>query len=282
MDPNSKIENRKSKIGRYPSLAKSYKKAFPFKIACPSYIYPAAIIPNVRALGPFVDEIELILFESGRKSLPTEKEINVLERLAEDLDITYNIHLPLDLYLGSNENTKRNKAIETLKSIFNLTAPLKPTTHTLHLIYEGLLDDEDYRKGWKSHLFESMEGLMPTGLEGRSISIETLSYPLGWIDDVLEAFDLSICIDVGHLILSGISLSETFKRYEDRLSIIHLHGVEGKKDHQSVDRFSESTWNLLLDVMNRFQEVVSIEVFSFDRLAKSLYVLNNLWNRYKR
>jgi len=280
--PNSKLKIQNSELKQYSVLKRSYKKAFPFKICCPSYVHPDHIIPNVRALGPFVDEIELILFESKPESLPTEKEIGVLETLAEDLDITYNIHLPIDLYLGSNENAERKKAIETLKSIFNLTAPLKPTTHTLHLIYEGHLDDEDYRKEWKSHLFESLEGLMPTGLEGRSISIETLSYPLGWIDDILEAFDLSICIDVGHLILSGISLSETFKRYEDRLSIIHLHGVEGKKDHQSVDGLSESTWNLLLDAMKRFQGVVSIEVFSFDPLAESLYVFNNLWNRYKK
>ena len=105
IDLNSKIESAKptvdknrirqtnggqeSKIGRYPSLEKSYKKAFPFKIACPSYIYPAAIIPNVRALGPFVDEIELILFEGNPENLPTEKEIDVLETLAEHFDITF-------------------------------------------------------------------------------------------------------------------------------------------------------------------------------------------------
>ena len=274
----TRIQN--SELKQYSVLKKSYKKVFPFKIACPSYIYPAAIIPNVRALGPFVDEIELILFESSPESLPTEKEIGVLERLAEDLNITYNVHLPLDLNPGSNEKAERKKAIETLKSIFTLTAPLKATTHTLHLIHDGALEDEDYRKRWKSHLFKSLENLVPEGFAGRSISIETLSYPLGWIDDLIEAFDLSVCIDTGHLILSGISLSETFKRYEDRLSIIHLHGVEDKKDHQSVDRLSESTWNLLLDVMNRFQGVVSIEVFAFDPLAKSLYVLNNLWKRY--
>jgi sugar phosphate isomerase/epimerase len=279
--PNSKFEIQNSKLIAYPSLAASYKKAFPFKIACPSYIHPDHIIPNVRALGPFVDEIELILFESHPESLPTEKEIDILETLAEDLNITYNIHLPLDLNPGSNEKAERRKATEILKSIFTLTAPLKPTTHTLHLVYEGSADENNYRKKWTSHLFESLEGIMAAGLKGRSISIETLSYPLNWIDDLFEAFDLSVCIDVGHLLLSGISLSETFKRYEDRLTIVHLHGVEDKKDHQAVDRLSDSAWNLLLEVMGRFYGVVSIEVFSFDRLAESLHVFDNRWKRFK-
>jgi len=276
---NSKIENPKSKIQNYPSLPKSYKKAFPFKIGTTSYIFPDHIIPNVRAIGPYVDEIELILFESNPESLPTGREIKMLETLSKDLDITYNIHLPLDVYLGSHDDIHRKESIEILRGIFDLTAPLSPTTHTLHLAYDGTADEED-RHRWESNLFVSFEELLSKGIDGESISVETLSYPLNWIDDIIEAFHLNVCLDVGHLLLTNTSLSDTINRYCDRISIYHLHGVKEGRDHHSINNLPKAVWHLLLDMLKRFKGVVSIEVFSFDRLNKSLYAFENHWNHF--
>ena len=240
---------------------------------------PDHIVPNVRAIGPYVDEIELILFESQPESLPTVREIKILQTLSKDLDITFNIHLPLDVYFGSHDDTRRRESIKTLKAIFDLTALLNPTTHTLHLIYDGPADDEEYRKRWKSLLFKSFEDLLGAGINGESISIETLSYPLGWVDDIIEAFKLNVCLDVGHLLLTNIPLTDTYNHYCDRISIYHLHGVKDGKDHQSINHLSEATWNELLNMLNRFQGVVSIEVFSFDILEESLCEFKNRWNR---
>ena len=280
VEPNSKLEIQNSKLINYPVLKKSYKKAFPFKIGATSYIFPDHIIPNVRAIGPYVDEIELILFESKPESLPTGREINILKTLSNDLDITYNIHLPLDVYLGSHDDIQRKESIETLKGIFDLTEPLNPTTHTLHLIYDGAADDEEDRNRWKSKLFESFEELLAEGIDGDSISVETLSYPLEWIDDIIEAFNLNVCLDVGHLLLTDISLLDMYNQYCDRISIYHLHGVKEGRDHHSLNNLPKAVWYLLLDMLKRFQGVVSIEVFSFDRLNKSLYEFENHWNRF--
>ena len=277
---NSKIQKPKSKIENYPSLPKSYKKAFPFKIGCPSYIFPDHIVPNVRVIGPHVDEIELILFESKPESLPTGREIKMLETLSKDLDITFNIHLPLDVYLGSHDDTLRKESIEILRGIFDLTEPLNPTTHTLHLVYDGTADDEENRKRWKSNLSESFEELLSKGIDAQSISVETLSYPLNWIDDIIEAFDLNVCLDVGHLLSTNTSLSDTISRYCDRISIYHLHGVKEGRDHHSLYFLPKAVWYLLLAMLKRFQGVVSIEVFSFDRLNKSLYAFENHWNHF--
>ena len=264
----------------YPNLHKSYKKAFPFKIGTTSYIFPDHIVPNVRAIGPYVDEIELILFESKAESLPTGKEIKMLETLSKDLDITYNIHLPLDVYLGSHDDTQRKESIEILNAIFNLTAPLKPTTHTLHLEYDGLAGDEEDRIRWKSNLFKSFEVLLSKGIDEKSISVETLSYPLNWIDDIIEAYDLKVCLDVGHLLLTNTPLSDTINRYCDRISIYHLHGVKEGMDHHSLNNLPKAVWYQLLDRLKKFEGVVSIEVFSFDQLKKSLNSFENRWNHF--
>ncbi|HIJ57078.1 MAG TPA: sugar phosphate isomerase/epimerase [Deltaproteobacteria bacterium] len=273
------IENPKSKIKNYPSLPKSYKKAFPFKIAATSYIFPDHIIPNVRAVGPFVDEIELILFESKPESLPTDREIRVLETLAKDLDITYNIHLPLDVHLGSHDDTQRKISIQTLNSIFNLTAPLNPTTHTLHLEYGGPADDEENRERWESYLFESFEDLKSGGISGASISVETLFYPLNWLDDIIDEYNLSICMDIGHLILQNVPLLEIFEPYHNHITMLHLHGVENGKDHLSLSKLSEPNWNALIRILMTYKGVAGIEVFSFDHLKASLEVFEYFWKK---
>ena len=275
---NSKIQNPNSKIKNYPSLPKSYKKAFPFKIGCPSYIFPDHIVPNVRAIGPYVDEIEFILFESKPESLPTGKEIKMLETLSKDLDITYNIHLPLDVYLGSHDDSQRKESVEIVKAIIDLTAPLNPTTHTLHLVYDGQADDEEYRKRWKSHLFESFEDLKSGGISGESISIETLFYPLNWLDDLIDQFKLGVCMDIGHLILQNVPLLEVFDPYQDNITMLHLHGVENGKDHRPLNYLSKASWNALAHMLTNFNGVVSIEVFSFEYLKTSLEVFENSWN----
>ena len=41
----------------YPSLTKSYKGFYPFKLATTSFIYPDDYMPNVKMLGSFFDEI---------------------------------------------------------------------------------------------------------------------------------------------------------------------------------------------------------------------------------
>ena len=66
-----------------PIIAKSYKGLFPFKLGTTSYIYPAPILPNVMRLAPFLDEIELVLFESScEDNLPGKDQIHRLKELS--------------------------------------------------------------------------------------------------------------------------------------------------------------------------------------------------------
>ena len=87
----------------YPQLPKSYKNAYPFRVSAPSFIYPDDYIPNVQMLGPFLDEIELLCFESHKFSLPTQETIREMGFLAKEFKFTYNVHLPTDIDLGSPE-----------------------------------------------------------------------------------------------------------------------------------------------------------------------------------
>ena len=262
----------------FPLLPKSYKNAFPFKIGTTSYIYPDNILPNVRHVGPYVDEIELLLFESTPKeSLPTQQDIQALKTLSTELNFSFNVHLPIDIFLGSRSEKDRHHAVETLKWVIDLTAPITPTTHTLHL--EGDLPSygKESIERWQDTVSDSLARLLSSGISAESISIETLSYPFQWVEMIINEFNLSVCIDLGHLLKRGVDAEKIYASHKDKVVIVHLHGVDKDHDHKPLDKLSRQQWAAVMKMLKQYNGVVSLEVFSFDHLVTSLKVLEEHW-----
>ncbi|MBW2603288.1 MAG: sugar phosphate isomerase/epimerase [Deltaproteobacteria bacterium] len=254
---------------------------FPFKIGTTSFIYPDSYVQNVNMLAPFIDEIELILFESAPDSLPSNHEITELLSLANEYDLSYNIHLPIDISINSPDKSIRDFAIETMKQVMDLTSTLSPTTYTLHLPYDEIDFENERIKRWKARTYHSMEVLCTDGINSNIISIETLNYPIEWAEEILIDFNLSVCIDLGHLMVYGFDMETVFNRYCDRTSIIHLHGSDKTDDHASLDRLSEKNMDSVIGILKRFTKVVSLEVFSYDHLKASLNFLEESYNAEK-
>ncbi|MFC1830265.1 cobamide remodeling phosphodiesterase CbiR [Thermodesulfobacteriota bacterium] len=259
----------------YPTLPKSYKGLYPFKLCTTSYIYPDHMVPNVEMLAPYLDEIEILFFESTADSLPSKQDIKQLALLAHEFDLTYNVHLPLDIYPGAVDPKVRHSALEIVKQIMDLTAPLSPSTFTLHLPYEGTDLKKSSVKPWQNRLYDSMSQLIANGISGERISIENLDYPLAWVDNILNDFNLSVCLDLGHLMVNRIDLEDVFNRYREKTTIIHLHGVKNDRDHLSLDRLSRENREVVILILKQFEGIVSLEVFSFQNLLASLNELEN-------
>ena len=261
----------------YPSLLKSYKNAYPFKIGTTSYIYPDHIIPNVKMLAPYLDEIELLLFESRFDSLPTMQQIKELALLAEQYDLSYNVHLPIDIYISDSNASVRRNAIDTLKRIIDLTSYLSPSTHALHISYDKDSKDRESVSRWQELVYKSVDELLDDGIQSQAISIETLSYPFEWLEEIIKDFELSVCIDIGHLLVNGFDVKKVFDKHSSNTSIIHLHGVENKKDHVSLNRLSLEQMDQIIGILKRYYGIVSLEVFSFENLSVSLTFLEKYW-----
>ncbi len=337
----------------YEKLFKSEKnlKNLPFKLATTSFIYPDRIIPNVKRLGTFFDEIELLIFESrpfipknqtvseqavnGQKCrskytilqrreieqsvevevLPSSEEIKELVELSHTLELTYNVHLPIDISLTDILRSERIKAIDTVKRLLELCAPLNPTTYTLHLDFDynkannRLLDNDlefdNNLKMWREITRESLETLSLSLVEPSIISIETLDYPFAYIADIVYEYGFSVCIDAGHLIRYGYNHNDNngikpqfdirtlFERYRDKIPLIHLHGVDFSsftpsvvksdvskflpKDHQSLDKTPPLMLAQTMNLLKKFTGVVSLEVFNYNHLAASLTFLDNFF-----
>lgn len=257
-----------------PDLPRCYKQRFPFRIGTTSFIYPAAYIPNVQRLAPYVDEIELLFLESDRESsLPPPGDIAVLADLSASEKVSYNIHLPTDMDPGAADRSERRKAVETIQYIRELTHPLAPSTYTLHLPADAAMQDSGRREQWLNRLSDTMDHIIgPTG-DGRLFSIETLHYPFQWLTPLLESWDLSVCLDIGHVLTTGYDLAELYNTFQDRISIIHLHGVSGQTDHIALDRMSSAHYASVMRLLKSFFGIVSVEVFAYSPLAASLQVL---------
>jgi len=258
-----------------------------FKLGTTSFIFPDHIIPNVKKLGPFFDEIELLIFESQPAFvLPSKDDVKELLYLSQKNNFTYNIHLPIDVSLTCESLEKRQRARDTLLKVMDLFDPLTPTTHTLHLemprdIKKNMKNQEKLEK-WLKNSRQGLENLLKYIVDPNIISIETLDYPFSFIETLLEELNLSVCIDVGHQIKYNYDLIQTFEKHKSRTTIIHLHGVEffndAIKDHTSLDKLPEKYFRQVQRILKNFTGVVSLEVFNLENLNRSLSFLSKGFN----
>lgn len=268
-------------LKNYPALTKSYKRMFPFKLATTSYIYPDQIIPNVAKLAPFFDEIELVLFESeGQDNLPDDVEVNGLMNLSLHQDVNFNVHLPIDIFLGDEREEVRSKGISIVKRVIERTLCLNPSVYTLHFdLRDKSGREETDVETWQRRIIRSVEEMVEHGIEPKRISIETLSYPFEWIEDIVKEFGFSICLDIGHILIYGQDMGLYLKKYFPETSIIHLHGYCNGIDHLGIDKLDGKIVDLIVSQLQNYQGILSIEVFSFDDLKSSLEVLEKKWGK---
>jgi len=260
----------------YPQLPKSYKNAYPFKISAPSFIHPDDYIPNVQVLGPFLDEIELLCFESHPASLPSPVTIRELKLLSNEFRFTYNVHLPSDLDPGNPDSQEQNRFVENMLRVMDLTRPLEPTSYILHLPYNQAPIGKICDKAWQDRISDCLYRLLKAGVRGPALCIETLDYPLEWIEAILREHDLSVCLDMGHLIVNHENIETTYHRFAGQTRMIHLHGVKNGKDHLALDVLDQNRLDRIFSLLRQFAGTVSIEVFSYNQLLASLAALE--WN----
>ena len=262
-----------------PRLTKSYKNRYPFRLGTTSFIYPRGYAANVALLGPWLDEIELLFFESRPDSWPSAEETEKLIELAETHSLCYNIHLPLDLHLGHAAAHIRGASVETLIDLFRRTAPLKPTTWTLHLLLDADPGDRRSIADWRQRVSDSLRKLSDGGISPASVSLENLDYPIEWIHEISERTGFRMCLDVGHLLLNRVNVPAVYDRYEDSIDVIHLHGVRAGKDHLSLAALPETSCRWIPQRLAGFSGSLSLEVFSCDSLLSSLAFFEQLWDQ---
>jgi sugar phosphate isomerase/epimerase len=240
-------------------------------LATTSYIIPAAILPNLHFLGPYVDEVELVLFESKMQdNLPAVDEMREMNRLAAEYDLSFNVHLPGDVFLGDPDPALRAEFRDTILRFYERTLALDPSLYTLHLDSrnaDGTRDSD--RQAWTQRVWESVESLVRKGIDPHRVTIENLEYPLEWVWPLVDAMGMTFCLDIGHLLRYGYDVATHIDTFLARSSIVHLHGVHNGVDHLQVEWIPHEDWHLICRALANYVGIVSLEVFSLDDLGPS-------------
>lgn len=252
---------------------------YPFRLGCTSYVLPDHILPNVEFMADKVDDIELVLFESEDYSnLPDPDIVSSLQHIGEKTDTTFSVHFPIDRKAGSANAGEREQFLATAVKIINLTSTLPVSGYLLH--FEGLADflpSEIER--WKKAVHGFCTALLQkTPVDPSMICIENLGYPADFHNDIVKEFGFSHCIDLGHLWMNKQNWEDHVTHVLDMTRIIHLHGFDGKKDHQSLEKhYQHADLQCVKQLVQNYTGVITLEVFGKKDTFESLSFFEELW-----
>ena len=285
-----------------------------FRLGVPSYVYPADILPNVKALAPYVDDIELVLFESretedekqtpniqpretrgkhriypvfrgmpnaqclrtetSNSNIPSSATIQHLAELAQQYNLTYTVHFPIDRHLGSPDAGERRALLRQMLAIMERTRPLRPYAYILHL--EGVSRESDRARVriWQSDIAALLPALIERVGDPALLCVENLNYPFAWCEELLERFGLGVCIDLGHLLVGNYNVDTHLQCHLPRTRVIHLHGVRDGRDHLALTALAPGHLRQLLNSIDKFTGVLTLEIFNYEGIWDSVVCLN--------
>jgi sugar phosphate isomerase/epimerase len=239
------------------------------RLGTTSYIYPADIITNVRRLAGKVQDVELVIFEfdGSANALPGDDEIAELNALGAAHDMTYTVHLPLELRLADADAQQSvTKAVQVIR----VTEPLKPHGLIVHL--DGKTPTTPNELGrWTDNSLRSLEIICNEVRRPELVCVENLEdQQPTMLDSILDKTPVSCCVDVGHLWKQGLDPVPVMERWLSRARVVHIHGV-GKRDHKRLSLMPEAILDPVVESLHRlFQGVITLEVFSERDLLDSL------------
>jgi sugar phosphate isomerase/epimerase len=188
--------------------------------------------------------------------------------------------LPLGLSLGAVDEEERRTSVKKALRIVELTSPLNPAAYVVHFEGEqrGLIPSKNM-KGWTLGLRASVAELLNSAIPSHLFCVETLDYPFALVDPIVFEFGLSVCLDIGHVLLKSYPLDAYLAKYQERIRVFHAHGIRENKDHRDMGALGDSDLALVfgsLGVWRSFAPVFTLEVFDENDLRLSLQVVEKM------
>lgn len=252
--------------------------SLPFRLGTSSYIIPADILPNAQYLAGKVRDIELVLFEvdDGQNNLPSPEVLDELIRLSRLYDLSYTVHLPLDLKLGA-DGSEQDISLVKARRVIELTKRLNPWAYVLHLDGREVRDsqDEQVQHHWQDRAVRALEIVAEWAGGPEKLAVENLErYPPDFTQPVLDRIPVSRCVDIGHLWLDGVPVLPYLEKALPRARVIHMHGT-GERDHASLSHVDPHELELVFRMLlSKYHGVVTLEVFSEPDFLSSIEAID--------
>jgi sugar phosphate isomerase/epimerase len=161
-------------------------------------------------------------------------------------------------------------------AIMDRTRPLRPCAYILHL--EGITRDSAPARvqTWAGDIAELLPTLIERAGDPALLCVENLNYPFAWCEPLLNRFGLGVCIDLGHLWVGGDNVEAHLKRHLPRTRVIHLHGVRDGRDHLALTALPHGRLRQILNSIDKFTGVLTLEIFNYEEVRDSMVCLNQL------
>ncbi|MFC1523374.1 cobamide remodeling phosphodiesterase CbiR [Thermodesulfobacteriota bacterium] len=252
------------------------KGRFPWRLGATSFVIPADVLENVRFLAGLVDDIQILYFESqAGSSLEHDVPVADLKAVAVDHDLTYTVHLPLDISLGAADPALRQQGLDEICRIIDALHDLSPVCYDLHL--NRATGDRDQ---WLENLDVSLSLLSERlGAATGTIGVENVDFALDPLLPMLEKYGLGLCLDIGHAVRYGQSLDTLFESIP-RAVHIHAHGVFQGRDHLPLTSKQEVPMRTVAELLCRhaYTGVLTLEMYDWESLQTSMQSLHEIWH----
>lgn len=260
------------------------KGRFPFRLGTSSYIIEADLLPNITWLAPWIDDVELVLFETpGQHNIPSPADIKLMRSLASDQALTYTVHLLCDIDLGSADRSGQLQARDQHKKIMDICRELDPFAYILHLHGpKGGPPPLDDLRGWQERTKDSLLAILGRDYAPSELCVENLGYDFALLKPIIDDLGLSVCLDVGHLLLNNLDVVAFCGQWLARSRVIHLHGLTQGVDHISLKHLPPDLLASLLRQLTAFgerQRVLTMEIFNKEDFSSSLCALEQAWRQ---
>ena len=182
------------------------------RLGAPSWVYPEDVLPNVRRLAGLVQDVEWLVLEVAH-GVPGPELAAGLAELGQGYGHSYTVHLPLDLPLAAGDERVRAEAVETARRVIGATQAVRPWAYIVHLDPPpavggdggGATPREAVAWGpWHDRAAESLCALGAEAGGQELVAVENVpEYPAEELEPLLERLEVSLCLDVGHLLRQG-------------------------------------------------------------------------------
>ncbi len=232
------------------------------KIGTTSFVFPDTIFENCKKLQHLVDEVSIVMFETKSCLNYTVKD---LPYELKNFDLTYNIHLPLDLEWEKGVSY----VVEDIATLIDKTLFLAPTSYVLH------------PPAPKNIFVDFVENAQKRDLPLNKFLIENVKEnDLTDIWDIVQNTPINVCLDIGHLIeynqFNMLNLDKIFQK----INMLHLYTPK-KGIHKSLALLDKKGLEILKRILIKIypkssQITYLLEVFNFKDLLTSLDFFKSL------
>ncbi|MEM7114768.1 MAG: cobamide remodeling phosphodiesterase CbiR [Chloroflexota bacterium] len=256
---------------------------YPFRLGTTSYIIPAGLVDNARYLTGKVQDMELVLFDldDGTSNLPTVAEATELRQIGQEHDLSYTVHLPLDIRWGK-ENGASHPSLVKARKVIDCTAAIEPLAYVLHLDGRSertLPPNHPNRLAWQANAVKALQLLAGWVGNPTKLAVENVEgYPLDFAQAVLAQITVSRCVDIGHLWVDGHQPQPYLAAALPHTQVIHLHGL-AERDHQSLEHANSAELRQLLRMLERYTGVLTLEIFGEPDFESSVMMLESCWEK---